>query len=200
MSFRSKEESHKLSPLCDFSLRRNDKLIYMKKILKILIPILVISLLAFMGYKVVNKINHKKQVAQNIKKMPAFSYVTLENKEFTQENLAQNKATLFIYFNSECDFCNHEAEMVQQNIEQLKDIQVVFISYEPIERIKAFATKFKLLHHDNIHFLSDSKITFATTFDVKSMPCLVLYDKDNNLIEKIKGQVKIETVLEKFNN
>ena len=172
----------------------------MKKIFKIVIPILVISLLAFMGYKVVSKINHKKQVAENIKKMPAFSYVTLENKVFTQESLVQSTPTLFIYFNSECDFCNHEAEMVQQNIEQLKDIQVVFISYEPIEKIKQFATKFKLLNYDNIYFLSDSKITFATTFDVKSMPCLVLYDKENNLIEKIKGQVKIETVLEKFHN
>lgn len=30
------------------------------------------------------------------------------------------------------------------------------------------------------------------------MPFLVLYDKDNNLIEKMKGQVKIETVLEKL--
>ena len=172
----------------------------MKKILKILLPILVLSLLAIMGYKVVSKINHKKQVAENIKKMPTFSYVTLENKIFTQKSLVQSTPTLFIYFNSECDFCNHEAEMVQQNIEQLKDIQVVFISYEPVEKIKQFATKFNLLHHDNIHFLSDSKITFATTFDVKSMPCLVLYDKDNNLIEKIKGQVKMETVLEKFHN
>ena len=170
----------------------------MKKTLKIVIPILVISLLVFMGYKVVSKINHKKQVAENIKKMPTFSYLTLENKVFTQENLVQNTPTLFIYFNSECDFCNHEAEMVQQNIEQLKAIQVVFISYEPIEKIKAFATKFKLLNHANIYFLSDSKITFASTFDVKSMPCLVLYDKENNLIEKIKGQVKIETVLNKF--
>jgi peroxiredoxin len=172
----------------------------MKKTLKIVIPLLVLSLLAFMGYKVVSKINHKKQVAENIKKMPTFSYVTLENKVFTQENLIQNKPTLFIYFNSECDFCNHEAEMVQQNIEQLKDIQVFFISYEPIKKIKQFATKFKLLNHANIYFLSDSKISFAATFDVKSMPCLVLYDKDNNLIEKIKGQVKIETVLEKFCN
>ena len=151
-----------------------------------------------MGYKVLNKINHKKQVAENIKQMPAFSYVTLENKVFTQENLAQNKPTLFIYFNSECDFCNHEAEMVQQNIEQLKAIQVVFISYEPVEKIKQFATKFNLLNHANISFLSDSKISFATTFDVTSMPCLVLYDKENNLIEKIKGQVKIETVLDKL--
>jgi len=172
----------------------------MKKILKILIPILIISLLAFMGYKVVSKINHKKQVAENIKKIPNFSYVTLENKVFTEENLVKGKPTLFIYFNSECDFCNHEAEMVQQNIEQLKDIQVVFISFEPIEKIKQFATKFKLLNHDSITFLSDSKISFATTFDVKSLPCLVLYDKDNNLIEKIKGQVKIETVLNKFQN
>ena len=119
------------------------------------------------------------------------------NKE---QNTLQIKPTLVIYFNSECDFCNHEAEMVQQNIEELKAIQVVFISYEPIEKIKQFATKFKLINQANIYFLSDSKITFATTFDVKSMPCLVLYDKDNNLIEKIKGQVKIETVLEKFRN
>ena len=170
----------------------------MKKILKIVIPILVISLLAFMGYKVVSKINHKKQVTENIKKMPGFSYQTFQNKAFTNENLEQGKPTLFIYFNSECDFCHHEAEMVQQNIQQLKAIQVVFISYEPVQKIKQFAAKFKLLHHDHIYFLSDSKITFATTFDVKSMPFLVLYDKDNNLIEKMKGQVKIETVLEKL--
>ena len=170
----------------------------MKKALKILIPILVLSLLAFMGYKVVSKINHKKQVSENIKKMPTFSYLTLDNKVFTEEDLAQNKPTLFIYFNSECDFCNHEAEMVQQNLEQLKAIQVVFISYEPVDKIKQFATKFKLLNHANISFLSDTKVTFATTFDVKSMPCLVLYNKENNLIEKIKGQVKIETVLNKL--
>ncbi len=172
----------------------------MKKTLKIVIPLLILSLLAFMGYKVLNKINYKKQVAENIKQIPTFSYVALDNKVFTKENLEKGKPTLFIYFNSECDFCNHEAEMVQQNLEKLKAIQVVFISYEPIEKIKQFATKFNLLHHANITFLSDSKISFATTFDVKSMPCLVLYDNNQKLIEKIKGQVKIETVLEKFCN
>lgn len=170
----------------------------MKKTLKILIPILVLSLLAFMGHKVVSKINYKKQVAENIKKMPDFSYVNIENKVFTNESLEKGNPTLFIYFNSECDFCNHEAEMVFQNLEKLQDIQVVFISYEPIEKIKQFATKFNLLNHANITFISDSKNSFATTFDVNTLPCLVLYDKDDNLIEKIKGQVKIETVLEKF--
>jgi hypothetical protein len=73
----------------------------MKKILKIVIPIIFISLLAFMGYKVVNKISHKKKVAENIKQMPTFSYLTLENKPFTDDHLSKNKPVLFIYFNSE---------------------------------------------------------------------------------------------------
>lgn len=158
----------------------------------------MVSLIAIMGYKVVRKINYKKQVAENIKKMPAFSYLTLKNEVFTNDNLKQGKPTLFIYFNSECDFCNHEAEMVQKNVDKLKDIEVVFVSFEPVEKIKAFAETYKLLHYDSIYFISDSKISFAATFDVKSLPCLVLYDKDNQLIEKIKGQVKIETVLEKL--
>ncbi len=171
----------------------------MKKYLKIILPIVVISLLAIMGYKVIDKINYKKQVAENIKQMPIFSYFDLEGNLFTKDNLQNNKPILFVYYNSECDFCNHEAEIIQQNLEKLKEIQIVFISFEKTDKIKEFAQKYSLLQHDNINFISDSKATFATTFDVKSLPCLVLYDKERNLIEKIKGQVKIETVLEKFN-
>lgn len=172
----------------------------MKKTLKIVIPIIVISLLVFMGYKVVNKIQHKKQVAENIKQMPDFSFVSLNNTKFTNEHLAKKKPTLFIYFNSECGFCNHEAEMVRENIEPLQYIQVLFVSTEPIDQITAFATKFNLLNYAHISFLSDTENSFATTFDVNTIPCLILYDNENNLIEKIKGQVKIETVLEKFHN
>lgn len=172
----------------------------MKKYLKIILPVVVISLLAIMGYKVVDKINYKKQVVENIKQIPSFSYLDLEGNVFTKENLPKNKSVLFVYFNSECDFCNHEAEMIQQNLEKLEDIQIVFISFEKTDSIKEFAQKYSLLQHDNINFISDSKATFATTFDVKSLPCLVLYDLNRNLIEKIKGQVKIETVLEKLHN
>lgn len=172
----------------------------MKKYLKIIIPLVVIGLIGFMGYKVVSKINHKNQVAKNIKTMPNFSYEDLQGNVFTQKNLKANKPVLFIYFNSECDFCNHEAEMVQQNVTKLNDIEVVFISFEPTENIQQFAHNYKLLNYDNIYFLADAKVTFADTFDVNSLPCLVLYNKDYELIEKIKGQVKIETVLGKFYN
>lgn len=170
----------------------------MKKTFKILTLLLIISVTGLMTYKVITKINNKKEIAANIKKIPNFSYKNLNNESFTRSNLTPNKAVLFIYFNSDCDFCNHEAEMIQQNIDKLNTIQMVFVSFESDAKIVAFANTYNLLGYDNIHFLSDTTNSFATTFDVNSLPCLVLYNKEHLLIEKIKGQVKIETILAKL--
>ena len=90
----------------------------MKKTLKIVIPILVLSLLAFIGYKVVSKINHKKQVAENIKQMPNFSYLTLEQFGLSDD--------LYIKMNARgkalTDFENFKAILEKKiNYEQWED-------------------------------------------------------------------------------
>lgn len=171
----------------------------MKKLLKILIPILFIGAFGYFGYQIYSKIQHKKEVAENIKTIPKFEYQNIKGGNFTNKDLEEDTPTLFIYYNSECDFCNEEAKMIKQNIDRFADFQLCFISFEKPEQIKKFANKYQLNTYDNIHFLCDSKVTFATTFDVKSMPCLALYNKDQKLIEKIKGQVKAETILKKLN-
>lgn len=171
----------------------------MKKLLRILIPLLFIGAFFYFGYQIYSKIQHKKEVAEHIKTIPKFEYQDIKGGNFTNENLKENTATLFIYYNSECDYCNEETKMIKQNIGKLTEFQLCFISFEKPEQIKKFAIKYQLNTYDNIHFLCDSKVTFATTFDVKSLPCLVLYDKNKKLIEKIKGQVKVETILKKLN-
>lgn len=170
----------------------------MKKHIKIIIQILFIGTFGYFGFQIYSKIKHKKEVAKNIKTIPKFDYQNINDGVFTNDNLKKNTPTLFIYYNSECDFCNEEAKMIRQNIDKLSDFQICFISFEKPELIESFATKHQLSTYDNIDFLCDSKITFATTFDVKSMPCLVLYDKNQKLIEKIKGQIKVETILKKI--
>jgi peroxiredoxin len=170
----------------------------MKKYIKISIVLLLIGIFGYFGYLVISKINHKKEVAENIKSIPNFEYLELAGAVFTEKNLKSNTPTLFVYFNSECEFCNEEANMIKENIEQLKDVQIIFISFQSQEEITAFATRHQLLNYGNITFLRDSKVTFATTFDIKSLPCLVLYDKNKNLIEKIKGQTKVEKLVDKL--
>ena len=170
----------------------------MKKYLKIFIPLIFVSLLSIMGYKIVSKINHKKEVAANIKTIPAFIYQNLKGESFSTKNLKAYTATLFIYFNSECEYCNQEAQMIQESIDKFASHQLVFVSFEQPKKIASFAKKHNLLNYDNIHFVCDSKVTFATTFDIQSIPCLVLYDKNQQLIEKLKGQTKVETILKKL--
>lgn len=172
----------------------------MKKTLKIIIPTLLLALIAFMGYKVLVKINHKKEVAEHIKTIPSFSYLTISGKLFSNKNLKKNTPVVFLYFNSECEHCQSEAEQIRDNIKKLTETQLIFISFEEPKKIQDFAAKYKLTHYDNITFLCNSKVDFATTFDINSLPSVIIYDKNNKLIKKIKGTVKIENILKIINS
>ena len=170
----------------------------MRQFLKIILLLLFICFICFLSYQIISKINHKKEVAENIKVIPKFSFKNIDGSYFTNTDLKINTPTLFIYFNSECEYCNEEAKMLKENIEKLQNVQLIFVSFEKPEFIKRFATKHQLISYANIHFLWDSKVTFSNIFDVKSLPFLVLYDKNQKLIEKIAGQNKTETLLKKL--
>jgi peroxiredoxin len=170
----------------------------MKRFLKIILPIIFTCLICFLGYLIISKINHKKEAAEKIKTIPKFSYRSINGGLFTNQHIKMNTPTLFVYFNTECEFCNEEAKMIKENIQKFKNIQLIFVSFEQPELIKVFATKHQLTSYYNIHFLCDNKVSFAATFDVSSLPCLVLYDRNQKLIEKIKGQTKTEIILKKL--
>lgn len=172
----------------------------MKNYLKIIIPILFLLAISFMSYKVINKINHKKEVAEHIKKIPQFEYQNLDGGVFSNKDLKSNTPIVFLYFNSECEHCQNEADMIRNNIDKFSSFQLIFISFEKPEMIEQFAIKYHLLSYDNVRFICDTKVAFATTFDVNSLPCIVLYDKNQQLIEKIKGQTKAENLIKKLNN
>ncbi|MFD2940897.1 peroxiredoxin family protein [Flavobacterium notoginsengisoli] len=171
----------------------------MKKNIKTILTLLFISSVIFLTYQIVSKINHKIEIQQNIKTIPQFNYQDINGKRFTNKNLKKVTPVIFIYFNTECEYCNEEAIMIQENIQKFKDCQIIFISFEKQEQIEKFSKHYKLDLYNNVHFLHDSKVTFATTFDVHSLPCIVLYDKNQNLIEKIKGQIKPVILFKKLN-
>jgi peroxiredoxin len=171
----------------------------MKKYLKAILIAVFIGFSLFLGSQIGFKIYHKNEAAQNIKMIPKFSYENTKGGIFTNQNLKKETNIIFIYFNTECEFCNEETQMIKNNIVKFSAAQLIFISFEKPEIIKKFAQKHQLTTYDNVHFLSDIKSTFTSTFDVNSLPCLVLYDKNQNLIEKIKGQTSMKILLKKMN-
>ncbi|MFB9077577.1 peroxiredoxin family protein [Flavobacterium procerum] len=170
----------------------------MKKYLKIIFLVLIIGSLVFLITEIITKINYKKEIAEKINTIPIFCYQDINGKNFTNDNLSKSTPVIFIYFNTECEYCNEEAQMISENINKFKNFQIVFISIEEIELIKKFVLFHKLNNYDNLYFLRDSKVSFASTFDVNTLPCIVLYNKNRKLIEKIKGQTKPELLFKKL--
>ena len=167
----------------------------MRHTLKIIIGIFIIGIIAFLGYSIITNLNNKEKVADRIRTIPHFSFKTIEGEVFSQLEISKTKPKLFIYFNSSCDFCKAEAKQIQENSDQLDGVQLLFVSFEDKKEIKAFASEYGLLNQMNMIFLEDESMEFSEIFDVKSIPFMLLYSKENKLIKKFKGLTKIENVI-----
>lgn len=166
----------------------------MKKKLKLFIAILLISVVGYLGYKITTKLNHKKEVATRIKNLPNFSFLDLQGRIFTQDIL-KNKPIVFVYFNSDCDYCQSEAIKIQQRLQDFKNVELIFVSFEKKDSIQQFAKKYQLYNQKSVTFLEDAKAEFSKIFDVNSTPYIVVYDADKKLLQKFKGATKIDEIL-----
>lgn len=166
----------------------------MKKKIKIVIVLTLICLVSYLGYSISKKIRYKSEVAERIKSIPNFSFFTLNDIPFSEKELTKNTYKLFVYFNTECDFCQHEVEQISEHLIEFENTQIVFVSFEEIETIREFTSKQKLLNKKNVIFLQDKKLEFTEIFDVKSIPFMLLYDIENKLIQKFKGATKVEKI------
>lgn len=168
----------------------------MRKKIKIVLAIFLISVIFYLGYNIVTNLQQKKELAERIKTIPNFSFKKLDNTYFTQDNVSKIGAKLFIYYNSECDFCKSEVKQIYNNLEALKNVQVIFVSHEDQLAIKLFSNVNKLDTQKNIFFLEDERLTFSEIFGAKGVPYILLYNKDNALIKKFRGATRIEKVLD----
>jgi len=172
----------------------------MKRNLKFIILAVIGCVLAFLSYSIYKKTQYKKEVAKRISFIPAFSFVQLNGQVFATKDLQRNKNTLFVYYNSECEYCQSEVRQIQENLVGFKNTQLIFISFEPMEDIQKFAIDYQFDHKPNVLFLQDSKLEFSEIFDANSIPFMLLYNPQQELLQKFKGATKIANVLKHLPN
>lgn len=171
-----------------------------KKIIIFIVVIGVVGLLSYFGYNIITKTKAKNAIAQQLQTLPDFEFKTLEQQPFSKVNLNANLNTVFIYFNSECDFCQHEAQSISDNVSSFNHAQFLFVSTESIATITQFSEYYKLDNQQNITFLYDNLNTFTSRFDAGSIPYILIYDKNQKLIKRHKGQLNAKGILKILND
>lgn len=166
-----------------------------KRKLKNIILILVLGISVLLGHQIVDKAQEKQKLVQSIETIPNFSFKTLDNSLFTKEHLHDGLPTVFLYFNSECEFCQHEAKNISENIHLLKGVHLVFVSTESMEKIIEFSEHNRLGNISNVNFLRDQDDSFSKLFQPSSIPFSLIYDKDQKLLKIQKGQLSVHGIL-----
>ena len=104
----------------------------------------------------------------------------------TNETLPKNRPIVFIYFSPECSHCEYETEEIKKHIDSLQNAFFVFVSYHPIEKIKAFYDKYELAKYPNIRMGRDPKYFIPSFFRVEFTPFVAVYDKNRNFSKAYK--------------
>ena len=172
----------------------------MKRFIKISIPVLLFLGIGFVLFKSFKKIEHKKQIEQQIQKMPQLDFEDIQTGlQFTNQNLKRNTPTLLIYFNTECEHCQYEISEISESIEQFESVQIVMISIEEPEILLSYFANSKLLNRENVFILYDQDLRFERIFGNCPFPTIFIYDKNLELVKQFKGEVKIEAILKYLN-
>lgn len=149
---------------------------------------------AYLGYGIVQKITHKKELKDRIAHVPAFRFVDLEGRAFTQQDL-RGKTTWLLYFDSGCEFCRMEISDIVKNKSRLSEVEVVLVSAEDKDVLQKFRKEYGFDALNNFHIVQDKTHECHERLGMVSTPSSLLYSAQGALIERFNGVVKVEKII-----
>lgn len=149
---------------------------------------------AYLGYGIVQKITHKKEINDRTTHVPVFQFTDLEGRAFTQKDIA-DKTTWLVYFDSSCEFCRMEIKDIVKNKAALSDIEMVLVSTEERDVLQKFSKDYGFESLKNFHIVQDKTHECHERFGFVSTPSSLLYSAQGALIERFKGVVKVEKIV-----
>ena len=68
---------------------------------------------------------------------------------------------MIMLFSPDCEHCQEETKMLQANKKQLGDLQIVMITYRPLDKMRKFYKDYKIAENPNIKMGRDVPYFFA---------------------------------------
>lgn len=171
----------------------------MKKPLLLLVGLLFLGALVFMSAKVYFK--NQQNTATKLAKqtLPPFEFYTLDSVAVSGTTIGQGRNVCFVYFDPDCEYCEHEAKEITRHIREFGDTQILMVSASTPEKIEAFAQEFELDNHQAIQVLWDKEHLFYKWFGKAVAPSVFIYNRQQQLGKEYFGATKIEAIIKYLN-
>jgi cytochrome oxidase Cu insertion factor (SCO1/SenC/PrrC family) len=116
--------------------------------------------------------------------VPEFNFFRLDKTVFSKKDLAKGSVLFFVFFDTECEHCQHAIATINQRYKELKKTALYLITMDNQQKLTLFLNTYgkNLLDKPNITLLQDLNNVFITRFKPKKYPSLFLYSAKNKLL------------------
>ncbi len=129
--------------------------------------------------------------------LPPLEILQPDSSILTRADLKKQE-TLIMYFSPDCDHCIKQTEDMLKRMKDLKKLQILMITHQPLDMLVDFIKKYKLRDYSNIKTGQDAKFLLPGFYQMKSFPYFALYDKEGKLITTFESNTKVDVLLKAF--
>ena len=136
------------------------------------------------------------------KKIPEFSFSRLNKTAFTNKDLAQNKLLLFVFFDVECEHCQHAIKFIAEHYNGFSNTAIYLLTIDSQEKIAVFLNKFgnNLSSKKNVTILQDVNQEFINKFKPRKYPSIFLYSMTKDLLMYDDEEEHLPLFVQKIKN
>jgi len=145
-----------------------------------------------------------KEVSQDVPKeiatLPLFNLLLTDSQTvINTKDIKSKKATVFFYFDPNCEHCQKETEDIIENKDILSKTHFYFISLDSIRKIKEFMQYYQLQSLPGITVASDYEFSSLNIFKIKSIPSSIVYNSRNQIVAIFEGRMTVAKLREVLN-
>lgn len=140
--------------------------------------------------------------AQNpVAAIPDFTFFKLNSSPFTSKDLVPGKQSFFVFFDSDCEHCQHAVRYINKHYQAFKKADIYLITLDGQGKISRFMAEFgpDLNGKKNVMILQDLKNDFLTKFKPKKYPSMFLFSSVGKLICYEDNEGNIFKILKQIN-
>ncbi len=167
----------------------------MKRILRKLIPLVLLGTLGGIAWQIQAKIQEKAQIEAARQYLPAFEFSTLAGEYYSSSQLPQDTPIVIMFVHPECPHCQYEAQALYQERDLHPHIQWVLVSEATQEQLEYLSITYHLQELPNVRILQAELGSFFHYFGSEALPSTFIYDSQQQLAKYYQGEVKISAIL-----
>ncbi len=172
----------------------------MRKNIKRVLFIVFVLLLVGLGFQFYNTYQKKNAQLSLIEKIPKFELRDCQGNLYNDGKIIKDTWVVLVFFNTQCHFCQDEAQQLVEFKGEIGNTQFIWISSERMEDVKDFKVEYGLEAISNVVLLQDEQGELASSLGVGNVPEFLVYNMEGELVKKHKGAWRIDALLEDIKN